>query len=107
MDGLLISLEKDFKSVQFMLEEYDGHKDLAYKTNGYKSFQASKTRLHSNDAELDKRKKSHKIIKKDLNRILAQRSTNQLEALINDIILMLNLRYKLTPFQPLLKTDYS
>ncbi len=76
MDGLLISLEEDFKSVQFILEEYDGHKDLAYKINNYKSLQASKARLHSNDAESDKRKESHKIIEKDLNRVLTQRSAD-------------------------------
>ena len=54
-----------------MLEEYDGHKDLAYKINGYESLQASKARLHSNDAKLDERKESHEIIEKDLNRVLA------------------------------------
>ena len=71
MDGLLISLEKDFKSVQFILEKYDGHKDLAYKINGYESFQALKARLYLNDAESDERKKFYKIIEKDLNRVLA------------------------------------
>jgi len=71
MDGFLVSLEKDFESVQFVLEEYDGHKDLVYKTNNYESLQASKAYLYSNDTESDERKESYKIIKKDLNRVLA------------------------------------
>ena len=91
----MVSLEIFFKSIQFILKEYDSHKDLVYKTNNYKSLQALKVRLHSNDVESDERKKSHKIIKKNLNRVLAQRSADQLEALINDITLTLNLRYKL------------
>ena len=90
-----------------MLEEYDGYKDLAYKINSYESLQALKARLHSNDAELDERKESYKIIKKDLNRVLAQRSADQLEVLIDNITSTSNLRYKLTPFQPLLKIDYN
>src|SRR6266511_4424542 len=107
MDGLLISLGKDFESVQFILEKYDGHKDLIYKINSYESLQALKIYLYSNDAESDERKESYKIIKKNLNRVLAQRSADQLETLFNDITLTLNLRYKLTPFHPFLKIDYS
>ena len=71
MDGLLISLGEDFESVQFVLEEYDGHKDLVYKINGYESLQASKARLYLNDVESDERKEFYEIIKKDLNRVLA------------------------------------
>ena len=61
MDGLLISLGKDFESVQFILEKYDGHKNLTYKINSYESFQTSKARLYLNDAKSDKRKESYKI----------------------------------------------
>ncbi len=37
MDDLLVSFEEDFESIQFILEEYDGHKDLIYKINNYKN----------------------------------------------------------------------
>ncbi len=47
-----------------MLEKYNGHKDLVYKINNYKSLQTSKARLYLNDAESDECKESYKIIKK-------------------------------------------